>query len=241
MFEMFSKLAEILVGLLDGVRRRREIGKDAVLAQWLFGVVDQLLDVCVRGERILGELDAWLNGQGVDGHLPELLRSQSVAVELLRRDLDASRALLGSVSANAFLTLAPLVDEKSGLLSRWAQQVTQAVHSSTAVFFLPGDVLESVLRLASESDAFDGDRIEYVVVLGQCIREAKSQEVRDLRSVAATEHQRLEADVRAARERLQKTRECCVAMVSDLEQSIGSEPVAVFRRKLIAQLPDRKP
>lgn len=64
MFELFSKLAEILSSYWERFLDGRQLNRDADVARHLVSVVVALQDLCVRGERLLVLAAEFLDGDG---------------------------------------------------------------------------------------------------------------------------------------------------------------------------------
>ena len=168
MFGLLSTLAEMLASygqrLFDGRRARRDIE----VAAELVDVVVALQDLAVRGERLLALADSFVAGAADPGAVRtfgELLDAQLAALARLGERLRGSAALLATVDPAFGMDLAILLDGKSGLLTRWQQQMGQSRFSTTTLFLLPADAVREVFdvgRTQIDATGLDTERTEYV-------------------------------------------------------------------------------
>ncbi|KAA5828426.1 hypothetical protein F1721_28720 [Saccharopolyspora hirsuta] len=237
MFELLSKLAEILSSYWERFLDGRRISQDARVAEHLVHVVVALQDVCVRGDRLLALAEGLLG----DGGTPEgsaefaaTLKEQVRAVDAVRSTLDESRPLLTTVDPQFYLTLAPLVDRKSGLLTRWGRQASLSAFSTTTLFFLPAGEVARLVEIgrAIGGDGSGAERAEYVAATADSIRETRSREVRDIRRAAEGRADELRGELSAARADLARAVEHCSALYEKTEAAVGNEAMARLRRRL---------
>src|SRR5262249_6030399 len=156
---------------LDG----KHLDRDADVARHLVRVVMALQDLCVRGEQLLVLAERLLNGDRsskVSAKFAEILGEQARAVDGVRSLLDESKGLLATVDARFYLDLVPLVDTKSGLLTRWGRQASLSRFSTTTLFFLPADDLMRLIdagRASASLNGLDVERATYVVAVADSI------------------------------------------------------------------------
>jgi hypothetical protein len=198
-----------------------------------------LQDLCMRGERVLVLARQFGNGtadRATEAEFEQVLVEQVATIGELREALDDSRALLNTVDAGLYLELAPFVDGKSGLLTRWEQQRRISTFSTTTLFFLPSAVVDQVAdagRAGATLSGHSADRADYVMTLAEILRETRSGEVRDIRRVDALQTHRLRADIEGAQAELVRAGELCAQMASSVEQAVGPEAMATLRRSLM--------
>ena len=237
MFGLLSTLAEMLASygqrLFDGRRARRDIE----VAAELVDVVVALQDLAVRGERLLALADSFVAGAADPGAVRtfgELLDAQLAALARLGERLRGSAALLATVDPAFGMDLAILLDGKSGLLTRWQQQMGQSRFSTTTLFFLPADAVREVFdvgRTQIDATGLDTERTEYVAALSDAVWAARSAEVRDLRAVPPERTAQVRARIDAARAEVGRIRELCVGLLATTEQAVGAQAVAGLRRR----------
>ena len=239
MFDLVAKATATLSQIVSTVLRLRRTRQDVELTRWLLGAVDQVQDICTRGDRILAALESGLTGAAEPNEWLELLREQRAAVDALRRTLERSQPLLNTFDGAAYLSLAPFADAKSGLLTRWIQQAEQSQRSTTTLFFLPADEIEAALAEADRSRAFTGDRTHYVDYLAASIRRVREEEVRNAPNAAVRHHRRLRDEVAAARESLDQARRNCTALIEAVKETVGDEVMTRLRRELFSEIAER--
>ncbi|KUM73436.1 hypothetical protein [Streptomyces curacoi] len=239
MFGLISTLAEILSShwgrLLDG----RQLGRDAAVARHLMRVVVALQDLCLRGEQLLVLAAKLLDGEGTPETSAEFagtLDQQAREVAGLRSLLDESKGLMATIDAQLYLDLAPLVDQKSGLLTRWGRQAALSEFSTTTLFFLPAGDLARLIetgRASAGPDGLDVQRTTYVVAVADSIRNTRSREVRDIRLAAQGVQDRVRAEIASARADLARAKEYCSTLRGATETAVGPEAMARLRRTLL--------
>lgn len=194
MFGLLSKLAELLAQFGTGLVTLRRTAQDTDVAAALLRCAVALQDLCVRGERLLALAGDLVDGPQRPGAAQEfvgLVRVQAQAVDAVRDTLVECQELMATVDAEVYVRLAPFLDAKSGLLTRWQQQATMSALSSTTLFFLPRAALDEALsvgRAHSTPAGLAADRTDYLLAVGDGLRAARAQEVRDLSRAAATHH-----------------------------------------------------
>jgi hypothetical protein len=239
MFALLSTLLEILASHSGRFFESRRTSRDTEVAGQLVRIVAALQDLCVRGERLLKLTDGFLDGTADAGHPAEfegLLRQQVQTLDQVRTLLEESRGLLATVDVAIYLELAPFLDTKSGLLTRWEQQVAQSRFSTTTLFFLPADRLQRVIEAGqaqATSSGLAAERTEYVLVLADNLRLTRSIEVRDIRERRPHNDDRLSADIAAARVELSRAKELCAQLLASVDRVIGPEALARLRRQLL--------
>lgn len=225
MFGLIAKLAEILSSYWGRFLDGRHVDKDAEVARHLVRVAVALQELCVRGERLLGLAERLLAGDDVSAEFAAVLREQTRAVDELRAALGDSAGLLATVDARFYVDLAPLVDAKSGLLTRWSRQTSMSEFSTTTLFFLPDG---EVARLV---EAGRDERAPFVVAVADSIRAIRAREVRDIR--AAADRDRVRAEITAARNDLVRAAESGAALLAATEAAVGADAMAKLRRSLL--------
>ncbi|MFI6011105.1 hypothetical protein ACIBAG_20175 [Streptomyces sp. NPDC051243] len=239
MFGLISTLAEILSShwgrLLDG----RQISRDAKVARHLVRMVVALQDLCVRGEQLLVLAEKLLDGEGTPETSAEftgLLVRQAREVADLRSLLDDSKDLMATIDAQLYLDLAPLADQKSGLLTRWGRQVSLSEFSTTTLFFLPADDLTRLIetgRAHAGPDGLDVDRTAYVAAVADSIRHTRAREVRDIRLATRSARDQVRAEIASARADLTRAKDCCSTLRDATETAVGPEAMARLRHRLL--------
>ncbi|MFZ3573163.1 hypothetical protein ACOKM5_40165 [Streptomyces sp. BH097] len=240
MFGLLSKLAELLAQFGTGLVTLRRTAQDTDVAAALLRCAVALQDLCVRGERLLALASDLVDGPQRPGTAQEfvgLVRVQAQAVEAVRGTLVECQELLATVDAGVYVELAPFLDAKSGLLTRWQQQATMSALSSTTLFFLPRAALEEALSVGRSHATRDGlaiDRTDYLLAVGDGLRAARAQEVRDLGRAAATRHASAVRDELAdAKDELARAAALCRQLVDAVQEAVGPEAMARLRRQLV--------
>jgi hypothetical protein len=238
-FTLVEKLAEIFANCGARLLDHRRTVRDSDVARRLLGIVLLLQDLCVGGDRVLVLVWQFSDGaadDAVEAEFHLVLAEQVETVRKLRDAIDDSRMLLNSVDAGLYLELAPFLDVKSGLLTRWEQQRRLSQFSTTTLFFLPPAVVDRVARIGREGGTLAGQsskRADYVLVVAETLRDRRSAEVRDIRQVGPEQAERLRSEIEGARAELARARDLCVRVASLVEQVIGSEAMASLRRSLM--------
>ncbi|MFI6262761.1 hypothetical protein [Micromonospora sp. NPDC051006] len=239
MFTLVEKLAEIFANYGARLLDRRRTGRDSDVARHLLGVVLLLQDLCLRGDRVLtlaGQFGDGAADAATEAEFGQVMAEQVESVGKLRQAIDDSRMLLNTVDAGLYLELAPFLDVKSGLLTRWEQQRRTSTFSTTTLFFLPSAAVDRVAGVGKEGDTLavlSSDRADYVMILAETLRETRTGEVRDIRRVNPEQAQRLRSDIDGARAELARARELCAQVASSVEQTVGADAMANLRRSLL--------
>lgn len=239
MYGLMSKLAEILSTYWSRFLDGRQVGRDTDVAAHLVRVVLALQDLCVRGEWLLTLAEKLADGDGsaeFEGALSEQVR----AVDTLRSVLADSQGLLATIDAQFYLDLAPIVDQKSGLLERWSQQVSLSRFSTTTLVFLSRDDLARLIdigRLNAGPTGMDLERTAYLIAVADSVRDARSREVRDIRTATARGVEaRVRSEIASARADLMRARGFCSTLLGVTEAAVGSEAMARLRRRLLPEM-----
>ncbi|MEU8298580.1 hypothetical protein AB0C04_15040 [Micromonospora sp. NPDC048909] len=239
MFTLVEKLAEIFANYGARLLDRRRTGRDSDVARHLLGIVLLLQDLCLRGDRVLalaGQLGDGAADAATEAEFGQVMAEQVESVGKLRQAIGDSRMLLNTVDAGLYLELAPFLDVKSGLLTRWEQQRRTSTFSTTTLFFLPAAAVDRVAGVGKEGEALavlSSDRADYVMILAETLRETRTGEVRDIRRVNPEQAQRLRSDIDGARAELARARELCAQVASSVEQTVGADAMANLRRSLL--------
>lgn len=246
MFGLLSKLAEIIASYGDRFLASRRTAKDADVAAEMVRCALALQDLCIGGERLLVLADELVEGTALPRaaeEFVELLDHQVRVIDELRAHLISCQALLATIDAGFYFELAPFLDSKSGLISRWSQQVSQSRFSTTTLFFLSGDALERVVEIGQEhanSEGLNSDRTDYVVAVADGIRSVRSHEVRDLRRASTQNNlSRFTTEVATAKADLARVRALCGQLLAATQEAVGSEVMAQLRRSLVPKPPRR--
>ncbi|MER7893069.1 hypothetical protein ABTX15_24935 [Micromonospora sp. NPDC094482] len=239
MFTLVEKLAEIFANYGARLLDRRRTGRDSDVARHLLGIVLLLQDLCLRGDRVLALAAQFGDGvadAATEAEFGQVMAEQVESVGKLRQAIGDSRMLLNTVDAGLYLELAPFLDVKSGLLTRWEQQRRTSTFSTTTLFFLPSAAVDRVASAGKEGDTLavlSSDRADYVMILAETLRETRTGEVRDIRRVDPEQAQRLRSDIDGARAELACARELCAQVASSVEQTVGADAMANLRRSLL--------
>lgn len=240
MFAMLSKLAEILDRFGTGFLAARRTAKDSDVAAAVLRCATELQDLCVRGERILvlaGELAEGSARPGAAEEFGELVERQAEAVDALRSTLGDCQALLATFDPDTHLELVPLLDVKSGLLTRWGQQAAVSRYSTTTLFFLPTQTLDRVIaigRAHATGEGLTGDRADYLLAVTDAVRSVRSREVRDMRGGVAADHlSAVRDEIAAAGAELARVKATCGQLLAAVREAVGPEVMAHLRRTLV--------
>ena len=165
------------------------------------------------------------------------MECQTEMVEAMRSELDRNHALLVTIDAEVYVELAPLLDQKSGLLTRWSQQAGMGRFSTTTLFYLPAGTLDHVIAIGKASADADGlklDRSDYIQALADGLRLARSQEVRDVRRVIAPHKiPGVSDEISRARSELNHARSLSGQMLAAIEKAVGADAMAGLRWSLM--------
>ncbi|GAA0674084.1 hypothetical protein GCM10010193_28640 [Kitasatospora atroaurantiaca] len=242
MFGLLSKLAELLAQYGTGFLTLRRTAKDTDVAAAMLRCAVALQDLCVRGDRLLALAEEMVDGAtrpGLAEEFADLLEHQVTAVGSLRAALADCQALMATVDAGIYVELAPFLDAKSGLLTRWDQQAALSRFSTTTLFFLPAETLDRVLAIGRDhatEEGMTGDRTEYLLAVAEGTRAARSREVRDLsRPVAARQVPTVREEIATAKADLVRARALCGQLLAAMQEAVGPEAMAHLRRKLVSK------
>jgi hypothetical protein len=237
---MLSKLAEILAQFGTGFLAFRRTAKDADVAAVILRSVMALQDLCVRGERLLALAEEMVNGaagRGAAEEFADLVERQAGAVDSMRSYLTDSRALLATVDVGIYLELAPFLDGKSGLMTRWGQQAALSRFSTTTLFFLPAETLDRVIAIGKAHATPEGltsERSDYLLAITDGMRSARSREVRDLScAVAAHRVPVVKEEIATAMADLIRVKALCGQLLAATQEAVGPDVMAHLRRTLV--------
>jgi hypothetical protein len=238
MYALLSKLAEIVASFATRFFVERRVSQDAEIVGEFIRLILALQDVCARGERILGILEGFVSGATSsfdEASFKKLIDEQREALNDLGRELDGLKALLATMDAQLSLDISRLVDAKSGILTRWQQQVDQSHFSTTTIFFLSNASLERLIKMGGSeagSRELTNNREDFVFAVADRLRDTRSREVRDIRSATEAARRRITEDIKVARADLRRARDLCSRLRDSAENALGKEPFAKLRRKL---------
>ncbi|MBQ0894306.1 hypothetical protein KBX37_14570 [Micromonospora sp. U56] len=238
MGELLSTVVQIVSSYFTRMLDRRAVSRDAKVAAELMAVVLALQEVCLTGHRILALAGTIVSGTARPDDLTEFaatLRRQSTLVDQLRDRIETARPLLATVEVEFALSVAPFLDAKSGLLTRWQQQAATSQFSTTTLLFLPA---ESVTRAVAASrprpdaTSLDLDRTDFVLVVADEVRSVRRHEVRDIRTATEVERDRVLRDIEQARAGLETATALCAQLLTATRETVGPEAFAELRRNL---------
>ncbi|NES16297.1 MULTISPECIES: hypothetical protein [Micromonospora] len=248
MFALLSTLLEVVSAHAGRLFDGRRTARDSEVAEHLLEIVLAVQELCVRGDRLLSHVDGVLAAadDGDPGRpasfeaersteFERLLRTQVAAVDELRTRLGDSQLLLATVDPGFQLDLVPFLDVKSGLLTRWTQQVEQSRYSTTTLFFLPAAELRRVLAVGREhadGGGLGSERTAYLLAFADSLREVRAHELRDIRLPAAREAGRIRGELEAARSDLHRAKALCTQLSDSVVAAVGPEALARLRRRL---------
>ncbi|MFF0315490.1 hypothetical protein ACFYPH_12695 [Micromonospora sp. NPDC005252] len=239
MGELLSAVVQIVNSYVSRLLDRRTVSQDAKVGAHLLDVVLTLQELCLNGDRLLSLADALISDADPraddQAEFAALLHRQSMLINQLRRGIDDSRALLATVDVDFAFAMAPFLDGKSGLLTRWQQQAALSRYSTTTLFFLPAEAVTRVVAAspaASTTTEIDRNRTEFVLVMADEVRSARRREVADIRAVADDERATLLRDVGRARADLAVARALCARLLAATQEAIGPAATAQIRRTL---------
>jgi hypothetical protein len=244
MYTLLSKLAEIAASFVTRFFDHRGVSQDAEIAGHVVRMIVALQDICTRGERILMAAsnlvdDPTRTDHGAD--FEKLIGVQRQALGTLAGQLNNLKDLLATIDVQISLDLTLVLDTKSGILTRWQQQVDQSRFSTTSLFFLPPASLGRVLEIGRKQATPQGlivSREDFVLAVADQLRDARSREVRDIRSAAQPARRLVQDEIAVARTELQRTKELCSHLRDSAETALGKEAFARLRRKLAPKAPD---
>jgi hypothetical protein len=273
LFGLLATLAEILSTFATRLLNGRGADQDVDVAACLLRIVVALQDLTIRGERVLclaerlvaASADAGSDagaetvtvtyadaGPGSGSRSQQaapasefgwLLDEQIRALDDLDQLLADSRPLLATVDVGFYPAVEPLLDGKSGLVTRWRQQVSQSRYSTTTLFFLPSDRVRSLVAAGREGE---GPRsLEFVSAVSDRLHDVRRREIRDIRTPSAADDPaararvaaRVREEVAAARADLAHADAMCVRLHAAMERTLGREALAGLRRRLVPRPP----
>ncbi|MEO3772942.1 hypothetical protein [Micromonospora sp. B9E7] len=239
MGELLSTMVQIIVSYVTRLLDRRAVSQDAKVGGELLELALTLQELCVNGERLLALADTLIStGESRADDQSEfaaLVHRQSALIDQLRSGIADSRALLATVDVDFAFAMAPFLDGKSGLLTRWQQQAALSQFSTTTLFFLPA---EAVTRLvagspaAATATALAHNRTDFVLVVTNEVQNARRREVPDIRAVADDESETLLREVGHARSEIETARVLCGRLLTATQEAIGADATAHLRRTL---------
>ena len=157
MGELLSTVVQVVSSYVIRLLDRRAVSKDAKVGAHLLDMVVTLQELCLNGDRLVDLADTMISGTEPRAD------DQTEFAALLRGSPHWStnsgaasmqpRALLATVDVDFAFAMAPFLDAKSGLLTRWQQQAALSRFSTTTLFFLPA---EAVTRAVAEAPAGAG-------------------------------------------------------------------------------------
>ncbi|MDI1461654.1 hypothetical protein QEZ54_11780 [Catellatospora sp. KI3] len=239
MFGLAASILEILYNATTRLLDKREVSRDGGVARALLELVLLLQEISVRGNRILGLARRFADRTADDataGQFDQALQEQVATLTELRTAVAGARPLLATVDPAVYLQLAPFLDAKSGLLTRWEQQRRTSGFSTTTLFFLDHEAIDRVAATGREGATVDGlaaDRADLVMAIADTIRQARTTEVRDIRRLDEAQSVRLLAEIGGAQTDLDRAGELCVQLLASIEAAVGSTGMASLRRDLL--------
>jgi hypothetical protein len=243
MYTLLSKLAEILSEYFSRFLDRKKTGDDTEVASELVQLLVFLQELCVQGEALLLLAEDILRGQVSPAKAAEfekLLTRQRTSITELQETITDNRTLLATIDAQFYAELAPFLDRKSGMLTRWLQQASQSPYSTTTLFFLSNSRLNEVLSVARShylgAHQHSAARTEYLLAAADAVREARAHEVRDLRYVSVQKQPFVEAGLSEAHAQLSRIKEFISELFDAVQASIGAEALAQLRRQLMSEV-----
>lgn len=246
-FTLAAKLMEIVAQAAFRLLDARTLARDTQVARVLLAIIVALQELCVRGNRLLGLARQLADGgadEATGAAFDRLLNEQVAAIGSLRGTLDAARPLLASVDAQVYPALAPFLDEKSGLLTRWEQQRRTSTFSTTTLFFLDGAAVEHLASAASAQATVDGlvgDRGDFVLTVADTVRQVRATEVRDIRAPGPGGADRLGPEIDRAQAELDRALGICTDLLASIEAAVGEQTMARLRRELLPGKSDVEP
>jgi hypothetical protein len=198
-----------------------------------------LQDLCVVGGRLLVLLTLFAKGIAqpeTETDLDYLLKQQVATSNRLREVLYSARDLLASVDPGLYLELAPFLDGKSGLLTRWEQQCRLGAFSTATLFFLSADAIEALAaagRVGATTEGISNDRDEFVMKLADAIARVHAGQVRDIRRLDTTKAGRLNAEIEEAQHDLATAARLCIEAHTAITAAVGQDAMADLRRSLL--------
>ncbi|MDG4778761.1 hypothetical protein O7614_03765 [Micromonospora sp. WMMD961] len=239
MGELLSTMVQIISSYVTRLLDRRAVSQDAKVGGELLELALTLQELCVNGERLLVLADTLISTDEPraddQSEFAALVHRQSALINQLKSGIEDSRALLATVDVDFAFAMAPFLDGKSGLLTRWQQQAALSQFSTTTLFFLPA---EAVTRLvagspaAATATALDRNRTDFVLVVADEVRNARRREVPDIRAVEDDERETLLREVGHARSEIETARVLCGRLLTATQEAIGADATAHLRRTL---------
>jgi hypothetical protein len=239
-FGLLSTLVDILSTYGLRFLDRRRSSRDTEVAGLLLRIVLMFQELAARGERVLTIAERFAAGAvsaDDEAEFENLLSRQVEFLGELRAVLENSRALLATIDVELYFDLVPFLDEKSGLLIRWSKQAMRSRFSTTTLFFLPESDLQRIIEIGRAHTGRKGMELErtgYLLAVADSLREARSNEVRDIRHTASTNYSGMAGEVATARAELARTRTLCRQLVDATTQAVGSDAMASLRRQLVS-------
>ena len=151
MFELIRFALEKTIEGIVWALNQHKVGKDRQIGLELLDLFECMQNVYVVGNRLVDALedlvsrDASAESNDLNrGSVPLLLQEQFRNIDRLVAAIESSRRALSAVNGSMFVELTPLLDRKSGLLTKLLQESKMSNLSSTAVFYLEYKHIESL-------------------------------------------------------------------------------------------------
>ncbi|MGA4731070.1 hypothetical protein ACWEOS_03430 [Micromonospora taraxaci] len=239
MGELLSTVVQVISSYVTRLLDRRAVSQDAKVGADLLDVVLTVQELCLNGERLLTLADTLISSgeprADDQSEFAALLHRQSALINQLRRSLEDSRALLATVDVDFAFAMAPFLDGKSGLLTRWQQQAALSQFSTTTLFFLPAEAVTRVVAdspAASTATTLDRNRTDFVLVVADEVRKARRSEVPDIRTIADDKREAVLREMEHARTEIETARVLCGRLLTATQEAIGADATAHLRRTL---------
>src|SRR3989442_1335323 len=228
MYELIRFTLEKIINGISWAIDHHKFGKDTKIGSELLDLFERMQDIYLIGTRIVDALER-MAGDGSpseaqsagNDNLEQLLQQQLTNIERLQGSIERVRRVISTVDSDLFVALRPLLDRKSGFLTRLLQEGQLSQRSSTFVFYLDYATVEDLY-----GKGFGGSSRRQ---LSDRVNELRLAEIRDIAHLTPTDKDRLALLIRDRQPRKE------IEQIRELSKHFHDKLDASFRLKSIRQ------